>query len=71
MQIDFRATPEGKRNVLHHFGRLARATVIPTDDGAHVAVHAEGTHEDFLLAAYAASTWPGVEKVKIILQNLG
>lgn len=71
MQIDFRATPEGKRNVLHHFGRLTGATVIPTHDGAHVAVHAEGTYEDFLLAAYVASTWPGVEEVRIILQNIG
>ena len=71
MQIAFHANPKARENVLYHFGHLAGATVIPTHDGAHVTVHTEEKHEDFLLAAYVASTWPGVEKVRIILQNLG
>ncbi|OGZ95736.1 MAG: hypothetical protein A2847_02650 [Candidatus Sungbacteria bacterium RIFCSPHIGHO2_01_FULL_50_25] len=71
MQISFHTTPKAKEKVLCNFGQLAGATVIPTHDGAHVTVHAEEKHEDFLLAAYTASSWPGVEKVRIILQNLG
>lgn len=71
MQIVFRTTPEAKKNVLHHFGRLTKTTVIPTHDGAHVTVHADGPCEIVYRDAYMASTWPGVETVNIALRNLG
>src|SRR3989338_10724634 len=76
MQIDFRATPEGKRNVLHHFTHPAfphrtKVTVIPTHDGVHVAVHTDGPHKAIYDETYVAAALTGVMAYKIVHQNLG
>lgn len=71
MQIDFCATPEAKRAVLHHFGHFEKTTVMPTHDGVHITVHADGPCREAYLDAYIASMWPGVKTMKISRQNLG
>lgn len=73
MQILFRTSPEMKKRVLYHFGRFSSVTAMATHDGAHVTVHDADTHRHkfFLDEAHKASNWPGVENVKISIQNIG
>ncbi len=68
-RIDFRADPEAKKNLIHHFEPLRGITIISTHDGAHIDVGEDRQYAALLIDIYTASTWPGVRTTQITLEN--